>query len=791
MGRRRPFIIFGAILMVIAVISIAYSREFGQLIAPGSVGSASQNATIFFAVLGFYLLDFSINAVTTSCRALIVDAVPLRQQNDASIWASRMAGFGNIVGYFTGFIDLMALFDGLATAHPVLFGSQLKILCFVSNAFLMSTLIMCCLSVTEVPYKGDNSASLQRWYDPLLSVFFAWLGWFPFLFYASAWVGQRVDSSITPDDKTDPRARAGAFALLLKAIISLIAILIIPLIMIRPTDQRPSAPRPKPLQHFLIKMLMLPGIWSWSLILFSILLFSTIFATDVFGATVIVAMAGICWGIVQWVPFALIAEFVAYNSNPDNRPVYATLPTNGDEDVADLISDDPTASTRAPPGVANLDAGLALGIHNIYIVLPQFLSTLLTSLIFTFLEAIGPKGDVGGGGAGEPLEIVVREGGTQFQSDPMDSFGWCLRAGAFATIVAGILAWNLREDRLFLPLHPIRVWKITIAFINHILSLLFGPGPPIAVRWIYRKVMDRRRSLPCENIQYDPDSPTALLDAFPIDQSCDDNGDKRALSPVIIFVFGGAWSSGDKSLYHPLASSLRNEGFVVVVPNYQLFPKAKVGAMIQDVAKTVQWTNANIFAYGGDKERIYLMGAGAHLCCLYIVHNMMCLLKEAAGPEFFGCDTTLPLLSGSPFVRGMILLAGVYDIANHLKHEERRGLEHISAMSRVMGSSKLLYDQFSPIVLLRKMQLRKGTAGLPVPFKNIKWLIIHGDIDHTVPPHQSEELYCLLKHDLGIDRVRLKIFPRIDHLHPVVEIMNGNSDYFFSFMEEITALIQK
>ncbi len=44
-------------------------------------------------------------------------------------------------------------------------------------------------------------------------------------------------------------------------------------------------------------------------------------------------------------------------------------------------------------------------------------------------------------------------------------------------------------------------------------------------------------------------------------------------STVVVFVFGGAWGSGDKSLYPLLAHTLSSTGFSVVVPNYTLFPK--------------------------------------------------------------------------------------------------------------------------------------------------------------------------------------------------------------------------
>ena len=41
-------------------------------------------------------------------------------------------------------------------------------------------------------------------------------------------------------------------------------------------------------------------------------------------------------------------------------------------------------------------------------------------------------------------------------------------------------------------------------------------------------------------------------------------------SPVILFVHGGAWRTGDKSEHIQLAERLSQQGFVVVVNNYRL-----------------------------------------------------------------------------------------------------------------------------------------------------------------------------------------------------------------------------
>ncbi|XP_033737399.1 isoprenylcysteine alpha-carbonyl methylesterase ICME-like [Pecten maximus] len=92
--------------------------------------------------------------------------------------------------------------------------------------------------------------------------------------------------------------------------------------------------------------------------------------------------------------------------------------------------------------------------------------------------------------------------------------------------------------------------------------------------------------------------------------------------PVLVFVYGGAWSSGDKNMYGMLCSELADRLQVLVCcPNYSIYPQGFVDDMVQDVVDCVSWAYQNIEMYGGDKERIMLVGhsAGAHLCMMTVL----------------------------------------------------------------------------------------------------------------------------------------------------------------------------
>lgn len=93
--------------------------------------------------------------------------------------------------------------------------------------------------------------------------------------------------------------------------------------------------------------------------------------------------------------------------------------------------------------------------------------------------------------------------------------------------------------------------------------------------------------------------------------------------PIIVFIYGGAWATGDKRMYAPMANTYRDRGYVVVVPNYTLHPSGLVGDMLDDVRKCLIWTSKNIREYGGDPNKIFLVGhsAGAHLAALTVIHD--------------------------------------------------------------------------------------------------------------------------------------------------------------------------
>jgi acetyl esterase/lipase len=120
-----------------------------------------------------------------------------------------------------------------------------------------------------------------------------------------------------------------------------------------------------------------------------------------------------------------------------------------------------------------------------------------------------------------------------------------------------------------------------------------------------------------------------------------------AAAPVIVFFFGGNWVSGKREDYAFVGRALAARGFVVVVPDYRLYPQVRYPDFLVDAASAVAWTEREIAAYGGDPARVFVMGhsAGAYNAAML-----------ALDPRWLGQQGIKPAS-----LRGWIGLAGPYD----------------------------------------------------------------------------------------------------------------------------------
>lgn len=90
--------------------------------------------------------------------------------------------------------------------------------------------------------------------------------------------------------------------------------------------------------------------------------------------------------------------------------------------------------------------------------------------------------------------------------------------------------------------------------------------------------------------------------------------DAKGPAPVVMFIYGGAWKSGARKDYQFVGHALAANGFVVVIPDYRLYPEVIFPSFLEDNARAVKWIEDNIAGYGGDTSRFFIAGhsAGAY-----------------------------------------------------------------------------------------------------------------------------------------------------------------------------------
>src|SRR5438270_7525803 len=88
--------------------------------------------------------------------------------------------------------------------------------------------------------------------------------------------------------------------------------------------------------------------------------------------------------------------------------------------------------------------------------------------------------------------------------------------------------------------------------------------------------------------------------------------------PVVFWIHGGGWQTGDKASVQIKPQAFMDKGFVFVSTNYRLLPDVDMGTIVRDVAKSVRWVHDHIAEHGGDPTRLFIMGhsAGAQLAAL-------------------------------------------------------------------------------------------------------------------------------------------------------------------------------
>src|SRR5437764_192053 len=109
--------------------------------------------------------------------------------------------------------------------------------------------------------------------------------------------------------------------------------------------------------------------------------------------------------------------------------------------------------------------------------------------------------------------------------------------------------------------------------------------------------------------------------------------------PVVFWIHGGGWQTGDKKDVQLQPQAFADKGFVFVSTNYRLLPAVDMGTIVRDVAKAVRWVHEHAAEYGGDPERLFVMGhsAGAQLAALICTDDRYLKAEKLSLAIIKGC----------------------------------------------------------------------------------------------------------------------------------------------------------
>ena len=91
-------------------------------------------------------------------------------------------------------------------------------------------------------------------------------------------------------------------------------------------------------------------------------------------------------------------------------------------------------------------------------------------------------------------------------------------------------------------------------------------------------------------------------------------------APLFIFIHGGYWQRGDKSIYSFVAHSFVSSGIDVALIGYQLCPGATMTNIVDKIREAIVWIWNNADEYSISKNRINVSGhsAGGHITAMIL-----------------------------------------------------------------------------------------------------------------------------------------------------------------------------
>lgn len=332
-GSRTPFLLGVSVLTTITSFMFSCAPQVAAFLVPGSnpekLSGSAEVIAKFMAVIAIVGSGIAQDVNSACSRSLLVDKVPFSQQSLANAFAAISGALGSLASYAICSVDL-----------PEIVGTkkfnQLHLVSLVTSIVSFVTIL-----ITVVVAKEDPTPKMPKakWYDPLKEIiytvkdlpspirtlcniqFFGSLPWYPILFFSSTWVEQNTynpNIAVIGEDGMEEKmsnARHATLPLVIFSLASLLSGLFVPMAVPMSPPNQSWKKGWKRVIYVPYKILSsisssTPKAWACS----HIFLFMTLCVAPIkmgfYSCLFMLALIGYCWGIVQWIPFAILSELL-------------------------------------------------------------------------------------------------------------------------------------------------------------------------------------------------------------------------------------------------------------------------------------------------------------------------------------------------------------------------------------------------------------------------------------------------------------------------------------------------
>ena len=81
--------------------------------------------------------------------------------------------------------------------------------------------------------------------------------------------------------------------------------------------------------------------------------------------------------------------------------------------------------------------------------------------------------------------------------------------------------------------------------------------------------------------------------------------------PVVVFFYGGSWTSGARADYQFVGEALAARGVLTLLADYRLYPEVRYPDFLVDSAHALAYGLDQAATHGGDPKRVFVMGHSA------------------------------------------------------------------------------------------------------------------------------------------------------------------------------------